>query len=138
MCGAGGFSMASHTHDAGRSLPRWIWYLSYLILSSVGLYYLRLGTASKETGRYMEAIMTGRGEPRYPRQDIDIRKHYTGITGLDAFLEVLVTAFLARRLGTHHFIQLQQSYFLVSWYSVLTVWSVESVRMRNGWSVIVL
>jgi hypothetical protein len=110
----------------------------YLCLSAVALYYMRLGPVSKSTGVHLETLIAGTAVNfTYPGRNLAIRQHYTGVKGIDGFLSVLVTAFLAGPMGFKKHIQLQQMNFLASWTAVLVVWSVESVRRRNGWSLIV-
>ena len=57
-----------------------------------------------------------------------LRTWYTGITPLDAFLSMLVAAFMPAVAGWEPEIRLQQIYFLTQWFAVCSVWTVEAHR----------
>lgn len=116
----------------------WLYYSSYFVLSAVGLYYMRIGSVSQLTGQKLEPFFANSGTFAYPgHPNVAIRRHYTGIEGLDSFLGMLVTAFLAGPAGFQKHIQLQQVNFLFNFAPVLAVMSIEAVRSRR-WSLVVL
>lgn len=114
---------------------RWIFTLVYILLSAVGLYGLQFSPNTKSVDKHMQELMKG-GEWRFPGQDTILRRHYTGIGPVDFGASFLVAAFFHGAAGWTKGIQLQQGYFLLQFFAVLTAWSVESVRTKNGWAVI--
>ena len=66
----------------------------------------------------------------YPH-GIPIKTTYTGIAGVDYFLRFLVLAFISGPAGWDEGIRLQQIYFLLSFFSVISIWNLEACRERN-------
>ena len=111
----------------------------YALISAVAFYYMRLGPTGQLTGKYLEPLMANAISGfTYPGRKEVIRQVYTGIHAVDGLLSMLVSAFLAGPAGWSRHIQLQQINFLLSWTSVLVVWSVESARTKNRWALIAL
>lgn len=125
----------SHTLPPTSTAQRWTLTLLYAGMSAVAVYYLRLGPTSKAADKHFEGVMTG-GEWRWPNTDTVLRRHYTGIAPLDFGLSFLVAAFFYGTAGWVKGIQLQQGYFLLQFFPVIVIWSVESFRARNGWALI--
>jgi hypothetical protein len=86
----------------------------------------------------MEILMTNSSDFLYPGRATIMRRYYTGVAAIDALLSVLVTAFIAGPAGWNRGIQVQQAYFLISFFPVIATWSIESVRKRTGWALISL
>ncbi|KAF2644487.1 hypothetical protein P280DRAFT_374743, partial [Massarina eburnea CBS 473.64] len=61
---------------------------------------------------------------------------YTGIDGMDTFLQTLVTCFLPGVVGMDKGFQVLQMYFLVEFFPIITIFCVESGRAGNRWSLI--
>jgi hypothetical protein len=114
--------------------------VTYLVLSFAAFYYMRLTPEGKSTGKFLEPLFTHpSADFHHPsHHEIIIRRHYTGIKPIDAFLSLLVTAFLAGPAGLNEVVRVQQINFLISIVPVLVVFSIESVRTRNAWSLITL
>lgn len=126
---------ASHTLPPTSAAQRWTLTLIYAGMSAVALYYLRLGPTCQAADKEMQEVMKG-DDWRWHDHDTVLRRHYTGIAPLDFGLGFLVAAFFYGTAGWIKGIQLQQGYFLLTFFPVIVVWSVESFRARNGWALI--
>jgi hypothetical protein len=102
----------------------------YSVLSAIGVYFLRIDSASSIVPDAMQAVKEA-GHWRGFGHDVPVRSHYTGIWWLDFGLTFLVVAFMpgAGALDTGFWIQ--QLYFLVSFFAVISIWTVEACRDGN-------
>ena len=110
----------------------WLGYpvaLFFLSLSLLAVKEMRLSTASFAVQEPMEAAVTSLS---FPDRKQRLRESYTGIVGLDFGLRYLVLAFLPGVAGWDKGFQIQQIYFLVSFFTILSIWSVEAGRRRNS------
>jgi hypothetical protein len=114
-----------------RGLPGLFASVILLILSGVALKEIRLGTASHETNKPMEAVVNSL---QFADNKHRLRTDYTGIASVDFGLRYLVAAFLPGAAGWDRGFQIQQIYFLVSFFSIVALWSVEAGRRRNAWA----
>jgi hypothetical protein len=101
--------------------------LFFLAVSSIAVKEMRLGVAQEAIFPHMERIVTtsklDNGTP--------LRTEYSGNKYLDTGLQYLVAAFMPGVGGLDTSFQIQQIYFLVSFFPVLAIWSVEAGRRRN-------
>lgn len=72
----------------------------------------------------------------FPGSDVRLRTVYTGISTIDYGLRFLVAAFLPGAAGWDKNSQIQQIYFLLSFFPIIALWSVEAGRTRNAGSLI--
>ncbi|PVH78698.1 hypothetical protein DL98DRAFT_421668 [Cadophora sp. DSE1049] len=73
---------------------------------------------------------------KFPDNDQTLRTKYTGIASLDYGLGFLVAAFLPGASGWDLNAQVQQIYFFVSFFPIVSIWSVEAGRKGNASSFI--
>jgi hypothetical protein len=66
----------------------------------------------------------------FPDQEVELRETYTGIPALDLVFRNLVAAFLPGVAGWDKSFQIQQIYFLFSFFPILTVLAVEAGRKK--------
>lgn len=110
----------------------WLGYLTalfFLSLSLLAVKEMRLGTASFAVQDPMEAAVHSL---TFPDRKQRLRDSYTGIVGLDFGLRYLVSAFLPGVAGWDKGFQIQQIYFLISVFTIISIWSVEAGRKRNS------
>ncbi|CZS91060.1 uncharacterized protein RCO7_01423 [Rhynchosporium graminicola] len=69
---------------------------------------------------------------KYPESDQTLRKTYTGIESLDYGMRHIVAAFLPGVAGWDINTQVQQIYFLASFFPIISIWSVEAGRQGNA------
>ena len=103
----------------------WLAASTFLALSAVAFYYMRIGPATTSAGGYLERIL----QPApfiFPGSKIVLRRDYTGLSQIDAGLSFLVAAFTPGASGLNKASQLQQIHFLYSFTTVISTWSVES------------
>jgi hypothetical protein len=90
---------------------------------------MRLSEATAAIGERMEAVVTS---SIFSDNGFQLQESYTGIAPLDAGLRVLVSAFLPGVAGWDKGFQIQQFYFLVSFFAIISIWSVEAGRGGRG------
>ena len=120
--------MAQSLHSRGLVTP--VALLILLPLSVLALYEMRLGPASEAVSASMESVVT---KGVIPERNFHLKSSFTGIVPVDTGLRVLVGAFLPGVAGWDRGLQVQQLYLLLSFFSIVTVWSIDAVRVRN-WS----
>jgi hypothetical protein len=99
-----------------------------------GLYVLRVVPAlEKMPVNFDRIVASGVFENGLP-----LKRTYTGIALLDFGLSFFVTAFMAGPAGWDDGVRLQQIHFILSFFAVVSIWTVESFRTRNRWRVISL
>jgi len=103
----------------------------FIVLSGLGALLIRVSTLRSGVSDDLAQIVSTR---RFIDRDIALRADYTGIGLIDQGLGTLIAAFMAGPAGWDVGFQVQMAYFLVSWYSVLSIWSIESLRKRNEMS----
>lgn len=114
---------------APSGLRNWSLTFTYLLLSSLAVYYMHV-IPQKEFGvsEYMETVIkTG----RFPN-GVALRRQHTGIAAVDLGLSYFMTAFIYGSSGWDPAFQLQQLYFLSSFFAVISLWEVEACRSRSG------
>jgi len=102
--------------------------LFFLSLSILAAKEMRLGEVASAVSEPMEAVVNSL---TFPDNKYRLRENYTGIAPLDFGLRFLVAAFLPGVAGWDKGFQIQQIYFLVSFFSIIAIWSVEAGRKRN-------
>lgn len=124
----------ARTKQQGRNLPPRGLFVTVLVtvtfiaLSVLAAYLIRVATLRNGVSDDLEKITETR---RFLDQDIALRSEYTGNALIDKGIGTLVAAFMAGPAGWDVGFQLQMAYFLVSFFSVISIWSIESVRKRN-------
>jgi hypothetical protein len=108
----------------------------FFALTSFAFYAIRLSHVSMKVGELMEIAINSPFIKEYG--NLELRKHYTGIGGLDFGLSFLVTAFLPGVLDIDRGSKLQQAHFLVSFFPIIAILCVEAGRARNKWSLLYL
>lgn len=103
--------------------------LFFLSLSLLAAKEMRLSGAASAVSGPMEAVVTSLN---FPDNEYRLRENYTGIAPLDFGLRFLVAAFLPGVAGWDKGFQIQQIYFLVSFFTIIAIWSVEAGRKRNS------
>ncbi|KAK5045912.1 hypothetical protein LTR84_008698 [Exophiala bonariae] len=99
-----------------------------IALSVVAAYLIRLATVKSGVAEDIEKITQTR---RFLDRDIALRSDYTGNALVDQGIGTLIAAFMGGPAGWDLGFQVQMAYFLVSFFSVISIWTVESVRKRN-------
>jgi hypothetical protein len=129
---------SSSTNTALPAARQWIASAAYILLTALGVHYVRWSEASTLARRYLDEILAK--EPFF-FADSDrtlLRQQYTGIELLDIGLSFFVAVFLPGAAGFDAAYQIQQIYFMFSLVPLLAVMSVEAGRTYNGWTVISL
>jgi hypothetical protein len=133
--------MATRSKQAGKELPSrgaFGWFIAATLLgfSLVALCAIRLSANSYNIGDDFEKIAASR---RFLDRDMAMVDVFTGIKPVDDFIRApLVAAFMAGPAGWNKGYQAQMFYFLISFWSVLCVWTVEACRQRNKGTIISL
>lgn len=104
-----------------------------IIFSGIALYEFRIHTAMYGLDKRLNVIVDSLQYPE--RSDIVIRTHYTGITALDYGLRFLVTVFLPAAAPFHEYQQVQLGNFLLAFFPIVVILSVEASRRgsRGSW-----
>ncbi|KAH7304847.1 hypothetical protein BKA65DRAFT_544088 [Rhexocercosporidium sp. MPI-PUGE-AT-0058] len=105
----------------------------FISLSLIALKEMRLSDIASRVSKPMTTVTT---TLKFPDNDETLRTNYTGIASLDHGLGFFVAAFLPGAAGWDVNSQVQQIYFLVSCFSILSIWSVEAGRKGNASSFI--
>jgi len=103
--------------------------LYFLSLSILAAKDMRLSEVALAVSEPMEAVVNSL---TFPDNKYRLQEYYTGIAPLDFGLRFLVAAFLPGVAGWDKGFQIQQIYFLVSFFSIIAIWSVEAGRKRNA------
>lgn len=109
--------------------PRPLTALFLLSLSVLALKEMRLGTAAFATHAPIEAVVNSL---QFPDNGHRLNSRFTGISSIDFGLRYLVAAFLPGVAGWDKGFQLQQIYFLISFFTIISIWSVEAGRKNAG------
>jgi hypothetical protein len=112
-----------------RGWPGLVATVSFLSLSLLALKEMRLSPAAAAVSDPLEAAVRSLTIPHTKHR---LRDKYTGIRPLDFGLRFLVTAFLPGVAGWDRGFQAQQIYFLVSFFPIIAIWSVEAGRERSS------
>ena len=118
-----------------RGVAGWLFAIAYLICSVLAFFEIRY--AAVKTG-LADDIATVVETRRLIDRDVPLRSSYTGVASLDEGISTLVAAFIAGPTGWDKGFQLHMFYFLVSFFPVMAVWAVESVRKANRGALISL
>ena len=119
-----------------RGLSGFVFAIIFIALSGVALREIRLSHVSTKVGELLEPAVNSVFIKEYG--NIELRKTYTGITGLDFGLQFLVVSFLPGVLDLDLGQKLQQAHFLLSFFPFIAILSVEAGRIRNKWSLLYL
>jgi hypothetical protein len=114
-----------------RGLPGLFAALFFITLSILALKEMRLSTTASAVSAPMEAAVNSLA---FPDTKYSLREKYTGIEPLDLGLRYLVAAFLPGVAGWDKEFQIQQIYFLVSFFPIIAIQSAEAGRKRSGGS----
>ena len=120
-------TMAENSYSRG--WPGRITALFIFSLSILAAWEMRLGSTASVSSELMENVINS---STFPDNGFRLRERYTGIQSLDTGLRVLVAAFLPGVAGWDRGVQIQQIYFLVSFFPIISIWSVEAGRKRNA------
>ena len=105
----------------------------FITMSLIALKEMRLSDVAMSVSKPMEDVTT---TLKFPDHDQTLRTKYTGIPSLDYGLGFLVAAFLPGASGWNSNALVQQIYFLVSFFPIISISSVEAGRKGNASSVI--
>jgi hypothetical protein len=108
----------------------------FVALASIAFYAIRVSHVSTKVGELMEIAINSPFIKEYG--NLELRREYTGIAGLDFGLSFLVVAFLPGVLDLDLGNKLQQAHFLISFFPIVAILSVEAGRPRNKWSLLYL
>jgi len=108
----------------------------FIALSLWAVREMRLGPVTQEVGRLMLPAVDSGHVKEYT--NLELRTHYTGVSGIDYGIRFLVVAFLPGALGIDKGIMLQQAYFLASFFSLISIYCVEAGRSGNAGRIISL
>lgn len=117
---------------SSRGWPRRFGGLFFASLSILAAKEMWVGEAASQVSKPLEDIFNSRF---FPDTKYALRDRYTG-TPLDMVLSYLVAVFLPGTAGWDKGSQIQQIYFLISFFSIIGTWSVEAGRRRNTWALI--
>lgn len=101
-------------------------YITFSVLSAIALYEMRIKPGSYGFDTRFEAIVKARAFSEAP--NLIIRENYTGISSIDYGLSFLVAAFLPGVAGFSREFQVQQIYFLFSFFPLITIYNIEAGR----------
>ena len=103
--------------------------LFFLLLPLLAVKEMRL---SKSASAVSEAVEVVVNSLKFPDNNYRLRENYTGIAPLDSGLRFLVVAFLPGVAGWDKGFQIQQIYFLFSFFPIISIWSIEAGRKRSS------
>ena len=114
---------------ASSPVRTWSLITFYLTLTCLGIYGMRVMPVTQlGIDKYMDnVVITG----KFPN-GVPLRNRYTGISAVDAGLTYFMVAFLDGSSGWDKDFKFQQSYFLISFYGILSIYEVEASRSRSG------
>lgn len=102
----------------------------FVLLAALAVREMRIGPVCSKVGEMFEPAVSANYIQAY--DNIKLRKRYTGIEPVDYGLRFLVVAFLPGATGVPDPGQkLQQAYFLLSFFPVVAIMSVEAGRRVN-------
>ncbi|KAJ7163920.1 hypothetical protein C8R43DRAFT_989174 [Mycena crocata] len=104
-----------------------LYILLFASMSALSAWFLRIEPALQEVPTDFLPLMESGRFPNGATQ----RTTYTGISSVDEMLRMLVTAFIAGPARWDHGVTLQQLHFLLNFFSVICIWTVEACRARN-------
>ena len=119
-----------------RGASGFVFAIIFLALSGIALREIRLSHVSTKVGEMMETMVNSVYLKEYG--NIELRKEYTGIAGLDFGLQFLVVSFLPGVMDIDRGVKLQQAHFLLSFFPFIAILSVEAGRLRNKYSLLYL
>lgn len=102
--------------------------LLFFISSVLAVYALHIVSAQTGISDKMDKIIATH---RYSEHILPLRTTYTGLTPIDGLLSFLVAAFMNAVSGWDPGFWVFLIYFLISYFSIVTAWAVESCRERN-------
>ena len=102
---------------------------TFVGLSILATYEMRFTPAAPGWGQNFADIVDSMKFPEQP--ELAIQSRYTSITSLDYGLRFLVAAFLPGAAGFAKEFQVLQAYFLVSFFPIIAIYSVEAGRRGN-------
>ncbi|KAI1482993.1 hypothetical protein F4774DRAFT_367838 [Daldinia eschscholtzii] len=106
--------------------------LAFAGLSAISTWFMRVETVAKGVPINFNTVLeTGHFDNGTP-----VETNYTGIKVIDEIAKFLVIAFLEGTAGWDAGVHAQQLYFLLQWFAVVSVWSIESKRRRNAWKAV--
>jgi hypothetical protein len=108
----------------------------FVLLSAWAVREMRLGPVNDKVGELILPAVNSRFIKEY--DNTELRHSYTGIEAIDFGLRFLVVAFLPGALGIDQGQKLQQAHFLLSFFPIIAIYSVEAGRKRNARSLIYL
>ncbi|KAK1750462.1 hypothetical protein QBC47DRAFT_121375 [Echria macrotheca] len=98
----------------------------FALLAVTGLWYMRVEVV-------LSGIPVGFDELIYEKHQLadgsPLQTKFIGLPPVDGLLSMLVGAFMGGAAGWEPHIQIQQWYFLLQWFPVICVWTVESHRL---------
>ncbi|KAI7208543.1 hypothetical protein KC333_g9100 [Hortaea werneckii] len=114
----------------GSSTSRYAFASIFVLLAALAVREMRIGPVCSKVGEMFEPAVSANYIQAY--DNIKLRKRYTGIEPVDYGLRFLVVAFLPGATGVPDPGQkLQQAYFLLSFFPVVAIMSVEAGRRVN-------
>ncbi|KIV89230.1 hypothetical protein PV10_08814 [Exophiala mesophila] len=116
-----------------RGVAGWLFAIAYLICSVLAFFEIRYAAVKTGLADDIATIVETR---RLIDRDVPLRSSWTGIASLDEGISTLVAAFIAGPTGWDKGFQLHMFYFLVSFFPVIAIWTVESVRKGNKGALI--
>ena len=102
---------------------------TFIGLSILATYEMRFTPSSPGWGEKFTDIVDSMRFPEQP--ELAIRSRYTSIPTLDYGLQFLVAAFLPGAAGFTKEFQVLQAYFLISFFPIIAIYSVEAGRRGN-------
>ncbi|KAI7278161.1 hypothetical protein KC345_g6137 [Hortaea werneckii] len=107
----------------------------FVLLAALAVREMRIGPVCSKVGEMFEPAVSANYIEAY--DNIQLRKRYTGLEPIDYALRFLVVAFLPGATGVPDPGQkVQQAYFLLSFFPVAAIMSVEAGRRANYRTVI--
>lgn len=102
--------------------------INFFVFSSTALYAIAYAPSPYEFSDRFAAVVDSATLP--DGFGVSLRTKYTGVEAIDYPLRFLVTAFLPGIAGLVKEAQIQQAYFLVSFFPMITIYTIEAGR--NG------
>ncbi|OTB08964.1 hypothetical protein M426DRAFT_316256 [Hypoxylon sp. CI-4A] len=106
--------------------------LTFAAIATTTTWLMRVETVLQGVPRNFQAVVDAakfeNGTPLVAR--------YTGVTALDEVAKFLVAAFMEGTAGWDVGVRAHQTWFLMNWFAIICVWSVEACRRRNAGRVI--
>ncbi|KAI0143860.1 hypothetical protein F4776DRAFT_675466 [Hypoxylon sp. NC0597] len=121
-------SAPSPSTPASRRPLNALFVLAFLGLSAIFTWLMRVETVLNDVPPNFQSVV----ESAAFENGTPLETRYTGVKPVDEAAAFLVAAFLAGSAGWDAGVKAQQAYFLMNWFAIVCIWSIEASRRRNA------